>query len=93
MTRRPWTPAQDAALLAKLRSEDAEFAAWSAGVLSGNITLEGAEHDAERAGYEAGLLDLDDNTRRTAASAYSARERVGWAIGYGNGRAARDGHA
>ena len=93
MTRRPWTPTQDAALLAKLRSEAAEFAAWSAGVQSGNITLEGAEHDAERAGYEAGLLDLDDTTRRTATRPYNARERVAWSIGYGEGRAARDGHA
>ena len=75
-----------------MRREDAEFAAWSAGVQSGSIPLEGAERVAEQAGFRAGLLDLDDNTRRTATSAYSARERVGWAIGYGEGRAARDGH-
>lgn len=85
-------PGRDPALVAKLRREDAEFAAWSAGVQSGNTALEGPELDAERAGFRAGLLDLDDNTRRTATSAYSARERVGWAIGYGEGRAARDGH-
>lgn len=93
MTNPPWTPEQDADLLAKLRREDAEFAAWSAGVQSGNIPLEGAETIAEQAGYKAGLLDHDDNTRTTATIAYNARERVAYAIGYGNGRAARDGHA
>lgn len=37
-------------------------------------------------------LDLDDTTRRTATRPYNARERVAWSIGYGEGRAARDGH-
>lgn len=82
---------QDAALLAKWDRENAEFAAWSAGVQSGNIALQGAEAEAERAGYRAGLLNLHDNARRTATMAYNARELVGWAIGYGEGRAARDG--
>lgn len=88
-----WTAEQDAALLAKWRLENAAFAAWSAGVQSGNITLEGDEAAAEQAGFRAGLLDLDENTRTAATRAYNARERVAWSIGYGEGRAARDGHA
>lgn len=86
-----FTREQGAALAAKLRREDAAFAAWSAGVQSGTMPLEGAEIAAEQAGFQAGLLDHDDNTRRTATWAYGARERVAWAIGYGNGRATRDG--
>ena len=93
MTNPPWTPEQDADLLAKLRREDAEFAAWSAGVQSGSIPLEGAERVAEQAGFRAGLLDRDDDSRRTATRSYDARQRVAWATGYGNGRAARDSHA
>lgn len=78
-------------MLSKVRLENAEFAAWSAGVQSGTIPLEGPEAVAAWAGFRAGLLDLDDDTRKAATRAYTARERVGWAIGYGEGRAARDG--
>lgn len=83
-----WTAEQDAALLAKLRLENAAFAAWSAGVQSGNITLGGAEAAAEQAGFRAGLLDFDENTRRAATWDYNARERVAWAgsDGAGDGR-------
>lgn len=77
----PWPLDQHGALLAKLGRENAEFAAWSAGVQSGSIPLEGAELDAKQAGFRAGLLDLDDNTRKAATRAYNAYERVAWATG------------
>ncbi len=86
-----WTAEQDAALLAKWRRENAEFAAWSAGVQSGQIRLHGVERDAQRAGYRAGLAGWPSRARTAATEAYSARELVAWAVGYGEGRAVRHG--
>lgn len=84
-----WTPEQDAALLAKLRRENAEFAAWSAGVQSGSIPLVGAEVVAQSAGLRAGSHGFDEQARRAATRGYDARELVAWAIGYGQGCAVR----
>lgn len=82
-----WTDEQDAALVAKLRAENAEFAEWVAGVEAGTTRLEGGERDAMRAGFWAGRQRADDKARAAATEGYTARQRVAYAVGYGEGRA------
>lgn len=81
-----WNAAQDAALLDKLRRENAEFAEWSAAVQAGNARLEGAERDAYRAGYRAGRERAADEARLATTKDFTARQLVAFGVGFGEGR-------
>lgn len=82
-----WDSAQDAALLDKLRRENAEFAEWSASVQAGKARLEGPERDAYRAGYQAGRERADDEARMATTAKFTPRQLVAFAVGFGEGRA------
>ncbi|MDO5533223.1 MAG: hypothetical protein Q4F65_01040 [Propionibacteriaceae bacterium] len=82
-----WTDEQNAELNARLRRENIELAEWSAAVLAGKIRLEGAERDAQRLGFWHGRQRADDDTRKTATQDYTARQRIAYARGVGEGRA------
>ena len=81
-----WADAQDAALVAKLRREDAEFAEFSAAVQGRKTRLEGDERDAYRAGFRAGRVRADDGARAKLTDGFTPRQRVAFAAGYGEGR-------
>ncbi len=82
-----WTAEQTTALVEKLRRENDEFAEWTARVLAGKERLEGADRDAYRAGFSAGRRRASEDDRADATALYSARERVAYSAGYGEGRA------
>lgn len=86
MTREPITPEQNAAMLAETTRRQAEFDEWAAGVLAGDTALQGVELDAYHGGVSAGWHQLDDDDCRALTDAYTARQRVAWAHGYGVGR-------
>ena len=82
-----WTDEQNAELNARMRQQNAELAEWSAGVQAGTTRLEGAERDAMRAGFWHGRQRLDTDARRAATKGYTPRQRVAYAVGFGEGRA------
>lgn len=82
-----WTPEQDAALVALMEAANAELAEWSAGVRAGTTRLEGVERAAMRAGFWAGRTRADEDARRAQAADYTPRQRIAYAVGYGEGRA------
>ena len=82
-----WTDEQNAELAAKLARENAELAEWSAGVQAGTIRLEGAERDAMRAGFWDGRKRATEDARQQNTAGYTARERIAYGVGYGEGRA------
>ena len=84
--RPPITPEQHAAMLAEAQRHQAEFDEWAQGVIAGTIRPEGVELDALRAGTRAGRLRLDEDERRNITADYTARQRVAWSVGYGDGR-------
>lgn len=90
MTTRPRTSEHDAELAAVLREANAEQAAWSAGVQAGTIPLQGVELAAFHGGLSAGYHGLEPSERRELTVDYTARQRVAWAVGYGQGRARAD---
>lgn len=80
-------PDQAAAMLTAAQAAQAAFNAWAADVLAGKARLEGAELDAQRAGFRDGRRRLGDDDRAEATALYSARERIAYTYGYGAGRA------
>lgn len=83
----PITPEQNAAMLAEAERHQREFDEWAQGVLSGERPAEGVERDAQRAGFKAGQARVDDATVSRMCRDYTARERVAFAVGFGEGRA------
>ena len=81
-----FTPEQDAALVEKMRHDNAEFAEWSAAVQARKIRLDGAERDAYRAGFRAGRVRAADDARATLTDGYTPHQLVAFAAGYGEGR-------
>ena len=82
----PIGPAEAAAMLAEAERHQAEFTDWAARVLAGKERLEGAYRDAYRAGFSAGRRRASEDDRADATALYSARERVAYSAGYGEGR-------
>ena len=83
----PWTDEQNAALNAKIRRENAELAQWSAGVQAGTTRLEGPERDAMLAGFWAGRQRAASDARAADTAEFTPRQRIPYAVGYGEGRA------
>lgn len=85
--RRPWTRFDDARLIEQTRAANEALAKWSRAVQAGEVVLEGAEADAYRAGWEAARRGDGPAARRMTTRTFTARQRIAWAVGYGQGRA------
>lgn len=87
-TRGPGPSDRDDTLTAARHVEEAAVLnSWGVQVMRGHAVLSDAEQTAHEAGRRAGVLGADQPDRmRALGMLTSARERVGYVVGYGQGR-------